>query len=65
MPQMNGRQLADRLIALRPGLKCLYTSSYSADVMGHRGILIDEMKFIAKPFTFGDLAEKVREVIDH
>ena len=65
MPQMNGRQLAERLIAARPGLKCLFMSGYSADVIGHRGILTEQMKFIAKPFSLKVLAEKVREVIDH
>jgi PAS domain S-box-containing protein len=64
MPQMNGRQLAERLIALRPTLKCLYMSGYTADVMGHRGILEDEMDFIPKPFSLMVLAEKVREVLN-
>jgi len=64
MPQMNGRRLAERLIAVRPQLKCIFMSGYTADVMGHREILTEEMKFIAKPFSLTVLAEKVREVID-
>jgi len=64
MPQMNGRQLAERLISVRPTLKCIYMSGYAADVMGHKGILAEEMKFIAKPFSLSVLAERVREVID-
>ena len=64
MPQMNGRQLSVRLIASRPQLKCLYMSGYTADVMGHRRILDEGMKFIAKPFSLTVLAEKVREVLD-
>ena len=64
MPQMNGRQLSERLIASRPQLKCLYMSGYTADVMGHRRILDEEMKFIAKPFSLAVLAEKIREVMD-
>jgi two-component system cell cycle sensor histidine kinase/response regulator CckA len=39
MPQMNGRQLCDRLSADRPGLRCLYMSGYTADVIVHRGVL--------------------------
>ena len=49
MPQMNGRQLAGRLSASRPGLKCLYMSGYTADVIAHRGALEEGMSFIAKP----------------
>jgi CheY-like chemotaxis protein len=64
MPQMNGRQLAERLIAVRPELKCIFMSGYTADVMGHREILSREMHFISKPFSLDVLAEKVREVID-
>ena len=59
MPQMNGRQLAER-----PGLKRLYVSGYTADVIAHRGILDEGVRFIAKPFSLSVLAEKVREVLD-
>ena len=39
MPHMNGRQLAERLRALRLGLKCLYMSGYTAEVIANRGVL--------------------------
>ena len=64
MPQMNGRQLAERLVTARPGLKCLYMSGYTADVIAHRGILDEGLRFIAKPFSLRVLAEKVREALD-
>ena len=64
MPQMNGRQLSEQLTTSRPRLKCLYMSGYTADVMGHRRILDEGMKFIAKPFSLTVLAETVREAID-
>ena len=64
MPQMNGRQLAQRLSAERPGLKCLYMSGYTADVIAHRGVLEEGVSFIAKPFSLATLALKVREVLD-
>ena len=64
MPQMNGRQLAERLGAARPGLKCLYMSGFTADVIAHRGVLEEGLSFIAKPFSLTVLAEKVREVLD-
>jgi PAS domain S-box-containing protein len=64
MPQMNGRQLAERLVTARPGLKCLYMSGYTADVIAHRGILDEGVRFIAKPFSLRVLGEKIREVLD-
>jgi CheY-like chemotaxis protein len=64
MPQMNGRQLAERLGAVRPGLKCLYMSGYTADIIAHRGVLDEGVRFIAKPFSLAVLAEKVREALD-
>jgi FixJ family two-component response regulator len=64
MPQMNGRQLAERLGVARPGLKCLYMSGYTADVIAHRGVLNEGVRFIGKPFSLAVLAEKVREVLD-
>ena len=64
MPQMNGRQLAERLGAVRPGLKCLYMSGYTANVIAHRGVLEEGVSFIAKPFSIRDLCDKIRETID-
>jgi two-component system, cell cycle sensor histidine kinase and response regulator CckA len=64
MPQMNGRQLAERISAESPGVKCLYMSGYTQDVIAHRGVLEGGMSFIAKPFTVARLAAKVREVLD-
>jgi CheY-like chemotaxis protein len=64
MPQMNGRQLAERLGAERSGLKCLYMSGYTAEVIAHRGVLDEGVRFIAKPFKLTVLAKKVREVLD-
>jgi two-component system cell cycle sensor histidine kinase/response regulator CckA len=64
MPQMNGRELAERLRALRPGLKCLYMSGYTADVIANRGVLEQGVSFIGKPFSLAVLAEKVREVLE-
>jgi PAS domain S-box-containing protein len=64
MPQMNGRQLAERLSGARKGLKCLYMSGYTADVIAHRGVLDEGVSFISKPFSLLVLSEKVREVLD-
>jgi DNA-binding NtrC family response regulator len=65
MPRMNGRQLAEHLTTFHPGLKCLYMSGFTADIItGHQGIINEGMKFLAKPFSLVVLAETVREAID-
>lgn len=63
MPTMNGRELASSLQRLYPGLKCLFMSGYTADVIAHHGVLDEDVHFLAKPFTMNDLAAKVREVL--
>ncbi|MGO9532879.1 MAG: ATP-binding protein [Syntrophobacteraceae bacterium] len=65
MPEMNGRALAEKLGAIRPNLKCLYMSGYTADVIAHQGILDEGLNFIQKPFGSDDFAVKVRQVLDH
>jgi PAS domain S-box-containing protein len=63
MPGMNGRDLARRLVELRPGLKCLFMSGYTADVITDHGGLGEGMHFLPKPFTRDVLAHTVREVL--
>jgi PAS domain S-box-containing protein len=63
MPEMNGRELADRLLAIRPGIRHLFMSGYPADVIAHQGVLEKGVNFIQKPFSLKDLAEKVRAVL--
>ena len=64
MPEMNGRELSERLQALYPNLKTLFMSGYTANVIAHRGVLEDGVSFISKPFSKNDMAFKVREVLD-
>jgi len=64
MPQMNGKQLAERLSALRPGIKTLYVSGYSGEILESHGVAEPEALCIPKPFTVETLACKVREVLD-
>lgn len=64
MPEMNGRELMQRLTLLKPGLKCLFMSGYTADVIAHRGVIEEGLLFIQKPFSEKDLAEKVRVALD-
>ncbi|EKD38572.1 MAG: PAS/PAC sensor hybrid histidine kinase [uncultured bacterium] len=64
MPGMNGRDLAERLQADKPGLKCLFMSGYTADIIANQGVLDENVCFIQKPFSRVDLAAKVRQVLD-
>jgi PAS domain S-box-containing protein len=64
MPQMNGRELADRLTSLRPELKVLYMSGYAETAIVHHGRLDPGTVFIQKPFTPAALAGKVRALLD-
>ena len=64
MPRMGGREVADRLAQLRPGLPVLFMSGYTNDEIMRRGLLEPGMPFLAKPFSPETLAAKVREVLD-
>jgi len=64
MPGMDGRQLSNRIRAVKPHVKVLYMSGYTADVIAQRGVLEEDVAFIGKPFNRDDLARKVREVLD-
>ena len=63
MPEMNGKELAARIQALRPDTKCLFMSGYTADIIAHKGVLEDGLNFISKPFSTQALAQKIREVM--
>jgi two-component system cell cycle sensor histidine kinase/response regulator CckA len=64
MPEMNGKDLSERLKAINPGLKCLFMSGYTADVIAHWGVLNEGVHFIQKPFALKDLSSEIRKVLD-
>jgi PAS domain S-box-containing protein len=63
MPEMNGRELWQKLDAICPDLRCLFMSGYTADVIADRGIVEEGMHFIQKPFTEQALAAAVRAAL--
>ena len=63
MPGMNGRELYEKAVQDHPGLKVLFMSGYSEDVIAHRGVLDEGVRFIQKPFSVQNLAAKVREAL--
>ena len=64
MPEMNGRDLAKNILSLYPGLKCLFMSGYTANVIAHHGVLDEGVNFIQKPLSKQELTVKVRDVLE-
>jgi PAS domain S-box-containing protein len=64
LPGTSGRQIAEEASRMRPGLKVLYTSGYAHNAVVHHGRLDTGVDMLSKPFTFDQLANRVRDVID-
>ena len=64
MPNLGGRQLAERVVSARHATKVLYLSGYTDDAIVHHGVLEPGIAFLEKPFTPQGLARKVRELLD-
>jgi PAS domain S-box-containing protein len=64
MPRLDGRELANQLLVLRPSLRILYMSGYTDDVIVHRGVLSQGAMLVQKPFTKNTLLRKVRETLN-
>jgi len=64
MPQMNGRELAERVSRHCPTLTTVFMSGYTANVIAHRGVLDHGLHFLQKPFAKADLAATVRAALD-
>jgi PAS domain S-box-containing protein len=63
MPGMNGREVATRVAALRPGIRILFASGYTDDTLFRHGVLDDGSRFISKPYSPGELRRKIREAL--
>ena len=64
MPEISGKEVADRLLELRPSIRVLFMSGYTDEAIVQHGVLDANVKFIQKPFTWIALTKKVREVLN-
>lgn len=63
MPEMSGRELANRLKRRRPEMQVLYMSGYTNEAIAHLGVLDNGVAFMQKPFTLDSLLFKMRGVL--
>jgi CheY-like chemotaxis protein len=63
MPGMNGRQLADEILKIRPGLRVLFTSGYTENAIIHHGRLDEGVLLLAKPYRKSDMAIMIRKAL--
>ena len=61
---LNGRQLADKAVGQRPGLRVLYMTGYTRNAIVHHGRLDPGINMISKPFSFEELAARIRQRLD-
>ena len=64
LPGMNGRDLSERASARFPGVRTLFMSGYTDEVISHHGVLQEGIAFIQKPFSVRDLASRIRQMLD-
>jgi PAS domain S-box-containing protein len=63
MPKKNGKEAYDEFMKIQPGIKTIFTSGYTADILAQKGLQEERLHFISKPFTPATLLLKVREVL--
>jgi two-component system cell cycle sensor histidine kinase/response regulator CckA len=61
---MGGRELAERVTPLRPGIRVLYVSGYTDDEVLRHGVMEEDVAFLQKPFTAETLVDRVRGLLD-
>jgi len=65
MPEMNGKELADRISVMFPHVKTIYVSGYTDSYIVNNGLLEKGVNFVSKPYSVKNLVAKVRQVLDH
>ena len=63
MPEMNGRHLADKAVAMRPGLKVIFATGYTQNAIVRNGILDPSTDLLVKPFSIDVLAAKIAKAL--
>jgi response regulator RpfG family c-di-GMP phosphodiesterase len=63
IPELNGQELAARMMKLSPNLKVFFMSGFTANVLAERGVLDEGTRFIQKPFSMKDLADTVHKAL--
>jgi signal transduction histidine kinase/CHASE3 domain sensor protein len=64
MPKMNGKEVYQKMLELKPSVKTIFMSGYTANLIHHKGILDEGLHFIQKPISLNDLLRKIRAVIE-
>jgi PAS domain S-box-containing protein len=64
LPGMNGKQLADLLVQQKPGLKVLFMTGYPGELLNRRGMMLNDIDILSKPFTPSTLTIRVRSILD-
>ncbi|KJR40076.1 PAS/PAC sensor hybrid histidine kinase [Candidatus Magnetoovum chiemensis] len=64
MPEMNGKELIEKLRSINPALKYMFMSGYTANVIAHHGVLDKNVNFIQKPFSIYELSVKIRNTLE-
>jgi len=64
MPDLNGRELFEKMVVLLPDLKVVYMSGYTDDIIVHHGVVDKDVSFISKPFSVDELSRRIRKELD-
>ena len=64
MPGMSGREIAEQVTALRPGIRTLFISGQADDMLQRQGLDPKAPNLMRKPFTLDELTDRVRDVLD-